>query len=101
MKTAKDPVLSRDLTQDTFLEILQTIEKLQEPAAFPAWSRQIAYHRCTAHFKKRKDVLLDEESGEGSLFDSVMEGREEFIPHETLDKEELPQEQRTAVIMRY
>ena len=41
-KTVNDPELAADLTQDTFVEILQTIGKLQEPAAFVTWSRQKA-----------------------------------------------------------
>ena len=53
-KTVQDPTLAEDLTQDTFMEILQTIDKLQEPAAFVTWSRQIAYHRCTAHFRSEE-----------------------------------------------
>lgn len=112
LKTVNDPELAADLTQDTFIEILQTIDKLREPAAFVTWSKQIAYHRCTAHFRKRKDLLVDENEDESSIFDSVEENREEFIPDEALDKDEfkkiiqemidsLSEEQRSAIMMRY
>ena len=47
-----DRELAEDLTQDTFMEILETIHKLEEPAAFVTWSKQIAYHKCTAYFRK-------------------------------------------------
>ena len=47
-KTVNDPELAQDLLQETFIEIYQTIDKLNEPAAFLKWSRQIAYHKCTA-----------------------------------------------------
>ena len=57
-----DKDLAEDLTQDTFVEILETIDKLQEPAAFVTWSKQIAYHKCTAYFRKRKELLVDEDS---------------------------------------
>lgn len=111
-KTVNDPELAADLTQDTFVEILQTIGKLQEPAAFVTWSRQIAYHKCTAHFKKRRELLADEDEDGYSVFDTIAEDREEFIPHEALDKEELkkavqdminslPPEQRSAILLRY
>lgn len=111
-KTVNDPELASDLTQDTFIEILQSIGSLQEPAAFVTWSRQIAYRRCTAHFKKRHDLLADEDEDGYSVFDTVAEDRAEFIPHEALDKEDLkktihgiidqlPQEQRSAIMMRY
>lgn len=111
-KTVQDSELAADLTQDTFIEILRNIGKLNDPGAFPAWSRQIAYHRCTAYFKKRHDLLADENEDGQTVFDSIVEEREEFIPDKALDKEdlkqtiqamidELPPEQRSAILMRY
>lgn len=111
-KTVNDRELAEDLTQDTFMEILQTVGNLQEPAAFVTWSRQIAYHRCTAHFRKRKELLADEDEDGYSIFDTVEEERTEFIPDAALDQEDLkqtiqnmiaslPEDQRTAVMMRY
>ncbi|MBE6608390.1 MAG: RNA polymerase sigma factor [Ruminococcaceae bacterium] len=111
-KNVKDEELASDLTQDTFIEILQSISSLQEPAAFVTWSRQIAYRRCTAYFKKRHDILVDEDEDGYSIFDTLVEDNSEFIPEEALDKEdlkntiqniinELPEEQRSAVMMRY
>lgn len=111
-KTVNDRELAADLTQDAFMEILQSIASLQEPAAFVTWSRQIAYRRCTAWFKKRHDLLADEDEDGYSVFDTVAEDRAEFIPDEALDKEDLkqtigniidslPQEQRAAIMMRY
>ncbi|MBQ8558397.1 MAG: sigma-70 family RNA polymerase sigma factor [Tyzzerella sp.] len=112
MKTVKDPELALDLTQDAFIEIFQTINSLKEPAAFVTWSRKIAYHRCTAYFRKRRELLADEEEEGNSLFDTLVEEREEFIPDEALDKEDfkqtihamiqaLPEEQRVAIMLRY
>ena len=111
-KTVNDSELALDLTQDTFIEILQSISSLQEPVAFVTWSRQIAYRRCTAYFKKRHDILLDESEDGYSVFGTLVEDTAEFIPDEALDKEdlkqtiqgiinELPEEQRSAVMMRY
>ena len=111
-KTVNDSELAADLTQDTFIEILQNIGSLQEPVAFVTWSRQIAYRRCTAYFKKRHDLLVDEDEDGYSVFDTIAEEREEFIPGEALDKEDLkntihgiindlPEEQRAAIMMRY
>lgn len=112
LKTVNDPQLAEDLLQDTFVEILQTINNLKEPAAFPSWSRQIAYHKCTAYYKKRRDVLADENEDGTTVFDTIPEENSEFIPDEALDKEdlkqtinamiaELPMEQRSALLMRY
>ena len=111
-KTVQNPTLAEDLTQDTFMEILQTIDKLQEPAAFVTWSRQIAYHRCTAHFRKRTELLADESEDGYSVFDTIEEDRTEFLPDEALDKADLQktihemidaqsEEQRSAIMMRY
>lgn len=112
LKTVNDPELAADLMQETFIEILQTIGNLKEPAAFPAWSRQIAYHKCTAHFRKRHELLVDENEDGQTVFDTLVEEREEFIPDEALEKQDLrqiihrmindlPEEQRAAIMMRY
>lgn len=107
-----DRDLAEDLTQDTFIEILETVDKLQEPAAFVTWSKQIAYHKCTAYFRKRKELLVDENEDGYSVFDTVEEDREEFIPDAALDHDDLkrtilkmigqlPEEQRSAIVLRY
>lgn len=109
---SNDSQLAEDLTQDTFIEILDTIDKLQEPAAFPGWARQIAYHKCTAYFRKRHELLADENEDGQTMFDTIQEDRTEFIPDEALDHEELkktilamirdlPEEQRSAIMLRY
>lgn len=112
LKTVNDTELAADLTQDSFIEIFQTIGALKEPVAFVNWSKRIAYHRCTAYFRKKRDLLLDEDEEGQSVFDTIVEEREEFIPDEALDKDELkktihemieslPEEQRAAIMMRY
>ncbi len=111
-KTVNDSELAADLTQDTFIEILETISTLQEPAAFVTWSRKIAYHKCTAYFRKRKELLADEDEDGYSVFDTAEEDRTEFLPAEALDKadlratiarmiNDLPEVQRNALVLRY
>lgn len=111
-KTVNDAELAQDLLQETFIEIYQTIGNLKEPAAFLKWSRQIAYHRCTAYGRKTRDLLVDENEDGLSVLDTIEEERAEFIPDEALDKEdlkktiramlaELPIEQRSALMLRY
>ena len=58
LKTVKDDTLACDITQETFIEVLNTLDKLQEPAAFVTWLKSITYHQCTRHFRKKKDVLV-------------------------------------------
>lgn len=112
LKTVNDSQLAEDLVQDTFVEIFCTLEKLREPVAFITWSRKIAYHKCTAYFRKRKELLADEDEEGNSIFHAMEEDRSEFIPDEALDAEDfkktiqdmidaLPPEQRAAIMMRY
>ena len=79
LKTVKDPDLASDLTQDTFIEILETIGNLRVPAAFVPWSKKIAYHRCTGYLRKRKDLLADEQEDGYSILDLRMEERRELV----------------------
>jgi RNA polymerase sigma factor (sigma-70 family) len=112
LKTVKDEDLACDIVQETFLEIYQTIGKLQEPAAFVTWTKQITFHQCTRYFKKKKDVIVDENEDGGTIFDNVREESAEFIPDEALDQDEfkktvlamldeLSEEQRSATVMYY
>lgn len=112
LKTVKDDDLACDITQETFVEIINTIGDLKEPAAFVKWMKQITYHQCTRYFKKKKDVLVDEDEEGNTIFDIVAEDRTEFIPDEALDQQdfkktilamldELSEEQRAAVLMYY
>ena len=54
LKTVKDDEVAQDITQETFVEIINTIGDLKEPAAFVSWMKQITYHQCTRYFKKKK-----------------------------------------------
>ena len=56
LKTVKDDELAPDITQEAFVEIINTLGNLKEPAAFVTWAKQITYHQCTRYFKKKKGV---------------------------------------------
>ncbi len=110
LKTVKDEELACDVTQETFVEIINTLDKLEEPAAFVKWMKQITYHQCTRYFKKKKDVLVDEDEEGNTVFDTLKEEKAEFIPEEALDQaefkktimdmiDELSPEQRAALMM--
>ena len=112
LKTVKNEDLAADITQDTLIEVYSKVNTLNDPVAFPAWCRQITYHECTRYFRKKKDVLLEENEDGGSLFDIVEEEGAEFIPNEALDQKDfkqtvlqfidtLSEEQRSAVLMYY
>lgn len=113
LKTVKDETIAADVTQETFVTIFQNINTLNDPVAYPAWSRQITYRHCLQYLKKQNREVVVEENEDGSnIFDTIEEDRTEFIPEENLDKEDfkktilemvdsLPEEQRTAVILYY
>lgn len=112
LKMVNDPHLASDLTQDTFVEVLESIEKLRIPSAFYSWCKMIAYYKCTTYFKKRKDILADEKKEGYYLIDKRVEERTEFLPDESIDQNDLkqticgmldalPEEQRAAILMRY
>ena len=112
LKTVKDDEIALDVTQEAFVEIINTLGNLKEPAAFVTWAKQITYHQCTRYFKKKKDVLVDEDEDGNTVFDTLKEENAEFIPDEALDKsdfkktvmailDELSEEQRSATMMYY
>lgn len=111
-KTVKDEALAEDITQEALIDIFKNIKTLTDPVAFPAWSRQITYHRCTAHFRKKQDVLVEENEDGSSIFDTLKEDKTDFIPDAALDQKDfsktilefidtLSEEQRSAVLMYY
>lgn len=111
-KSVNDEDLACDITQETFLEIIRTIGNLKEPVAFVTWMKKIAYHQCTRYFKKKKDVLVDEDEEGNTIFDTLADESEDAIPAEVYEKEEFRQTimgmvntlsgpQRAAVILHY
>ena len=71
LKTVKDDDLALDITQEAFVEIINTLGNLKEPAAFVTWAKQITYHQCTRYFKKKKDVIVDEDEEGNTEFDTL------------------------------
>ena len=107
-----NPDTACDITQETFEEAIRTLGKLNEPAAFVSWLKQITYHQCTRHFRKKKEILVDEDDEGVSLFDTLVDDRIDSLPPEVLEREDLcrlvqelikdlPEEQRMAIQMFY
>jgi len=112
LKTVKNEDIACEVTQDTFLDITKNIGTLKEPVAFVTWMKQISYHQCTRYFKKKKDVLVEEDEDGNTIFDTLADESEGSIPSEVYEKEEfkktvlgiideLSEEQRSAVMMYY
>lgn len=112
LKTVKDPDRACDVTQDTFVKIIEHIGDLQEPAAFVPWMKQITYRECIRYTPQSKEVLVDMDADGNSIFDIAAEDRAEFIPDAALDQQEfrktildmldtLSAEQRAATMLYY
>ena len=100
---------SRDVLQETYMDIASSIRELKQAEAFLAWASVIANRKCYAHIRKNKnEVLVDMED---ELFGNL-EADEEFIPEnvmQDLEKQRLIREiidglnemQRLCVISYY
>lgn len=112
-QTLKDEDLAADVTQESCMEILTTLDKLREPAAFTVWSRRIVYHQCTRHFRQTAPETYLEENEEGkTILDRLPEENHGNLPEEFLEDQEfqailqqlldsLPAEQRDALMLYY
>lgn len=115
MRETKDRVLSDDIVQETFVEVILKINDLKNPESFPAWLKVMAYHQCTRYYKKKETIhetaAIENEDGI-SIFDTAEERNASFIPDEALDQKEfkatilemidnLPDAQRAALHMFY
>lgn len=55
----QDPDAARDAVQTSWLEIVRGLERLRDPAAFPAWAYRIVTRRCAATIGgRRRDRAL-------------------------------------------
>lgn len=109
----KDYDLAADITQESCIEIMSTLESLRKPEAFLSWAGRIVTHKCSRHYRQVKNEvsLTEDEDGEtildrlpdnsrGSLPQQVQEDKEfKQLMWEMLDS--LPPEQRQALLLYY
>ncbi len=112
LKTVKNENLAADITQESCIEIITTINKLQSPEAFSVWSKRIAFHQCTRYFRKNKEILVDENEDGETIFDELVDESEDALPEQVLEDKEfrktimdminsLPSEQSNALLLYY
>lgn len=79
----KDTNTTEDLLQETYLQIYNKINTLQEASAFYVWAGRIATNFTLRYIQKyRKEVLVtaDEEGNTDYAFENASEDNELFIP---------------------
>ena len=92
MSTVRNYDKACDITQETFIEIFNTIKSLREPNAFHAWLKKITVHKCTNYFRSKEykhEILVDEAQEINNFFDAIEEERIDYIPEASLDTKEL------------
>lgn len=110
LRTVKNPDAAEDVAQEAMLDIFRNLDKLKDPAAFQAWSREITYRQCLHYIKKVPDVLAAEDEDGHSIFDTLEEENTDFIPDAAMESKEfqqtiqymvatLPDEQRAAILL--
>ena len=88
--SVKDKDLALDITQESCVEIIQTIRKLRNPEAFRSWAGRIVAHQCTRYYRQnREDVLpVYEEEEEGSVWDQLPDESRGSLPEQVVEDKE-------------
>lgn len=95
---------AEDLTQETFLEAFERLQRLRDPTRLGAWLRSIAIHRCI-NFLKRK-TIASEASKNGHAASGVTVLPESIEQQDTRDEiftaiQQLSKAQRETVTLYY
>lgn len=111
-QTVKNPDTACDVTQEACLEIINSLQKLENPGAFMVWAQRITYHQCTRYFRQNKEVLVEKNEDGETIFDVLpdqSEGGQVDQAYETKEFRQemmgildtLPPEQRSALLLYY
>ena len=79
LRIVGDRETARDLTQDTFVRIIQALDSFDERAKFTTWMTRIAMNGCISHLRKQKHrraASLDATTAGGVMPRSLLESGE-------------------------
>lgn len=80
---------ARDATQETMIELHQSISDLRDPKYFKLWLNRIILSKCNRIFRKKKAIVIDEHQQD--VLYNQKECRDDFVPiqqaHRKTDKE--------------
>lgn len=99
-----DIALAADLTQDTFLKLVEHIQRYRFTGKFVNFLLTIAVNNCNNHYKKKSPDLVDMDflSTKESSIDisgEVLQQENAKIIQQALDR--LPDMQKEAIILRF
>ena len=97
----QDRSLAEDLAQEVFLELFQSIDRIQSPAHLTYWLRKVTSNRCIDQGRKkhrRREMALEEapEPATASAHADPM-----LLERLQQSLATLPEKQRLVVIMRF
>lgn len=109
-KSCKNDADSKDVVQDTFIEMKRSIQSLKNPEVFRYWITKIALSKCKNLFRKNKTITYDDEHYEAK--NHLVEERGYLLPKEAArfqsDQEvllhlidQLPIPQKQVVLLFY
>lgn len=111
--TVKNEDLAADITQESCIEIINTLGKLRDPNAFRTWAGRIVYHKCAAHYRQTQDeVSLDADEEGQTILERLPDESRDSLPEQIQEDKEfkkviwqmldaLPAEQRQAMMLYY
>lgn len=100
-----DTERAKDIVQEAWIEILRGLTRLDDAAAFPAWSYRIVTRRCRRLFQRSaREPLEPEEADEGASLEAADHGSVELVVDATRVMAvvaTLPAPQRAALALFY
>ncbi len=108
LKYCRDPQLAEELTQETFLRAMNSIDRYDYSCKISVWLCQIAKHIYLQYLAKRgkeipsEEIALDEMSGRNTAEKGI---EEQVIRHYELmdvlkDMQKLPEQMREVIYLR-
>ena len=106
-----DRDVTEDVFQDTFIKVIRTLKrgKYNEEGKFLPWVMRIAHNLVIDHFRKNNRMPKFNNSGDFDIFsvlsDGALNAEAELVQSQIVEDvralvEELPEEQKTVLIMR-
>ena len=99
-----DTALAADLTQDTFLKLIEHIQQYRLTGKFMNFLLTIAVNTCNNHFKKKSPDILDMDTlsvvpSNLNISEEVLRQEDAKIIQQAIDR--LPDMQKEVVILRF